>query len=132
MGVIAVASDSGNESAGGRWGRAPYEPEDLKEEYGTNDSGSRLAVTCPGCGNDWYPLATCCVRRGNRSASPFCQQCGVDFRADPEDVNELLRLKVAALNDDSAEAVRELVERQDGLTIDGESMFYREDENVWG
>lgn len=122
--------DSTEQTGGGRWGRFPYKPEDLKEEYGTNESGARLTVICPGCGNGWYPVATCCVRNGNRTASPFCQYCGVDFRADPEDVDELRRLKVSARDDESGEPVRELVERCEGLVLDGESTFFREDEKA--
>lgn len=127
-------SDSNNDGMehddGGRWGRFPYKPENLKEEYGTNESGSRLTVICPGCGNDWYPLATCCVRKGDRASSPFCQYCGVDFRAYPEDVNELRRLNVSARDDESAESIRELIERCESLVLDGESTFFREDEDA--
>lgn len=71
-------SVSGSEQEeGGRWGRTPYLPEDLKEEYPITDSG-RLRVTCPGCFKEWYPTSKCCVDR--YAGSPFCPDCGTDFR----------------------------------------------------
>lgn len=131
--VRSVASERSSvdseQSEGGRWGRTPYRPEDLKAEYELNESGKRLAVTCPGCGEDWYPLPTCCVRSGSRTSSPFCQHCGVDFRADPEDVTEYQRLNVAVRDGWGAEKIRQLVASTDGLSIDGESTFFREEKS---
>lgn len=63
---------------GGRFGRTPYRPEDLKAEWPTTDSG-RLAVTCPSCKREWYPSSKCCVDR--YAGDPFCPDCGTDFRA---------------------------------------------------
>lgn len=83
---------SGSDSNdGGRFGRQPHRPEELKAEYGTVESG-RLDVTCPGCGRDFYPTSKCCVDR--YAGSPFCPDCGTDFRHDAtEDLQISVRLK---------------------------------------
>jgi len=115
------------ESEGGRWGRTPYKPEDLKAEYGMNEQGKRLSVICPGCGNDWYPSPKCCVDR--YAGDAFCPQCGTDFRADPEDVHRFTSLKIESRTDDAAESLREFVAETDGLEIGRESEFYREEQS---
>lgn len=102
---------------GGRFGRTPFRPDDLKEQYGTTDSG-RLEVECPGCGRDYYPSSTCCVQR--RAGSPFCPDCGIDFRASEDDIQEKYSFQAEALTDESAEMLREFIEDEMKLNLVGE------------
>ena len=99
-----MSTNTDDSDSGGRWGRTPYRPEDLKEQYGTTESG-RLDVTCPGCFRDFYPTPKCCVNR--YAGDPFCPDCGTDFRtADPEEVREerLARYGTIAPVDELAES----------------------------
>lgn len=117
-----------SEDTGGRWGRTPYRPEDLQDEYGTTDSG-RLKITCPGCGNDYYPVATCCVKKGSRTASPFCPNCGVDFRASENDVVKLQCIRTECKSSEAAGALREFINERPDIEITGETVNYREENN---
>lgn len=112
-------------SEGGRFGRTPYKPEVLEEEYGTTESG-RLEVTCPGCGEEWYPTTMCCIDR--YAGSPHCPQCGTDFRCEEKvwepSVKFLPANKVPYANssDDVTEEVRELEELIDDLPEESEAV----------
>lgn len=112
----------------GRWGRTPYEPEDLIEQYGTDDRGTatRLNVTCPACEQEWHPLASCCVKSGSRTASPFCPDCGTDFRADPEHIVTIDRLTVDAHTDAAREALIEAIRENPGLDLANQKSRYSE------
>lgn len=116
---MSETADSSEDS--GRFGRTPYRADDLKEEYGTTESG-RLTVTCPGCGNEWYPSSSCCVSR--YAGDPFCPECGTDFRTEtvtfqPKvkfwDVESLTHRKGTASDvTDVMKDVMELLDEADG------------------
>lgn len=72
-------SSKSDSDDGGRFGRTPYKPQDLIDEYGVTDSGL-LDVTCPGCEKQYYPASKCCVDR--YAGDPFCPECGTDFRVE--------------------------------------------------
>lgn len=118
---------SSEPESGGRWGRTPYRPEDLREQYGTTDSG-RLDVTCPGCGRKFYPVDSCCIKGGSRTASPFCPNCGVDFRADEESVEANQIVNARARTDDAAEKLRAFIKETAGISMVDEKTVHRERE----
>lgn len=126
-------TDSHNSSGtdyGGRWGRAPFKPDDLKAQFGTVDDSvsDRLDVTCPGCGKNWYPVSSCCIKGGGRTSSPFCPECGTDFRADTDAVMKVTHTRVSAQTDDALDKLHQCIRATSGLSIDNEVGVYRETE----
>lgn len=111
--------------AGGRWDRTPFRPEDLREQYGTTERG-RLTVTCPGCGKEWYPVDSCCIKGGSRTASPFCPECGTDFRASEENVETHQLVQARARTEGAAEKLREFIETTPEVSMVGEKTVHRE------
>lgn len=106
--------------AGGRWGRTPFRPDDLREQYGTTDSG-RLDVTCPGCGRDFYPVANCCIKGGSRTADPFCPDCGTDFRASEENIETHQLVQARAGTEEAVKKLRAVIEETPGIRMVGET-----------
>lgn len=126
--VETADQDGTGKDAGGRWGRTPFEPHDLKNEYGTSDghTSDRLDVTCPACEKEWYPVSSCCVKRGSRIASPFCPECGTDFRADEEDVKAIQSVRLEVRTGAAREELREFIGENPEVGLAEEATIYRE------
>lgn len=101
-------------TTGGRFGRTPYQPDDLTAQYATTDSG-RLHVTCSGCGREWYPSPLCCVHR--RAGTPFCPDCGTDFRVGDATHETHYQVHVTAQTDTAATALHTFITDHDDLTL---------------
>lgn len=112
--------------SGGRWGKTPFKPEELKKIYGTNKADTRLNITCPACEKDWYPVATCCVKSGPRCASPFCPDCGVDFRLNDDEISSVKRLDIDIKTNKAGGWVRKVVNSMPFVEVIDERIIHKE------
>jgi hypothetical protein len=119
-----------DQEEGGRWGRTPFLPEELKAQFGTSDghTASRLDVTCSGCGIDFYPVASCCVKSGPRAADPFCPNCGVDFRLSEDEIERLVRMKATVRTKEAVDQLRDFVEGHAGIELSEGTTIYQQAE----